>query len=1170
MDAHAQHQRRTAMSDDGDHTCPLCAEEMDITDQQLKPCKCGYDICVWCWHHIIDMAEKEETEGRCPACRTPYDKDRIVKMAANCERTVTEKNAEKKHKTQKVKPKAVAAAAAAATSSTVEAKKHLASVRVIQRNLVYIIGLPAHLCNESVLERREYFGQYGKVLKVSVSRPTGPPSQQASANNNISVYITYAKEEEAVRCIQSVHNFVLEGKVLRACFGTTKYCHAWLRNMTCGNPDCLYLHDVGSQEDSFTKDEIISAYTRTRVPQMASSVSQRRAGTILPPPADDFSYSAVVSAKHTVKNGTPNTTNQPRVSPPNSSSGRSTLPPAASWGHRDSNARTTATGVTSLQSQKSKSEPQSNSFSSSSTTSSTRIPSAWNDDTSTAPTMSEGWQVPEQDGTSKTVQPYKPGIAKETQAVSSLESSVDIDFSTIPSAWNDDDIVVSDGMSKGSDEIQAGNENGKLTHLASKSPISPKKDTTVNITSKSTSDSVSSIEISKSDVKTGDGDCSINNIAPESPTSNDVNCQSTCHATGEKILEDTVHRDAGIDSLSVQISSVTLDGKDEVHSMVGNHQPDAVPCTSVAVPMGQNFDKDQSHLKLDGFLPSENKDTLSCQYSSDNHLDWSSELQSSSATALSDIVNSLMITEKLNSRLMDGSDQPSYSSFARIPNTFDTSLWNDTETNPALTIGTRTSSQMQTGFSSINNTCSLLSGGQDGLGAAYTLGNVSGHPGMGSHQPGAMRSVRTDSVGSFGKTSSVNKDESRIISDMLSSEFNPWDDSYSTANNFVRMLRESENNDASFAMSSWRSGSGSKESRFSFARQDNQGNILESSLRNTGSEQNFSLLPQISQGNAYRNGPAFQSLENDFSSSNSLAVSDMATTGTSWSKISAPPGFSAPARVPPPGFSSGFLPSQDGMNPPPGFSSGISSHDGSLPPPRFPSGISSQEVSRPPPRLPSPFSSGFSSLDRPKSPSRFPTAFSSGFSSLDGSNQVYGSKYPETLLRDNVLGAISNHYQAPFGRHASDVEFNDPAILAVGKGRMPGIGDLGLDTPAFPAQLQTSNNDLRFQLGVQPNVQSHQNLRFTDHMQDAFNPMNDNHLASRFLAQNHGPISPYEQRPQQPGNSQLINGHWDGWSDLRQGSNTPMPDMSRMLYPSEVNSLHRLGSNDIYNRAFGM
>lgn len=30
----------------------------------------------------------------------------------------------------------------------------------------------------------------------------------------------------------------------------------------CSVPDCLYLHDFGSQEDSFTKDEIVSAFTR--------------------------------------------------------------------------------------------------------------------------------------------------------------------------------------------------------------------------------------------------------------------------------------------------------------------------------------------------------------------------------------------------------------------------------------------------------------------------------------------------------------------------------------------------------------------------------------------------------------------------------------------------------------------------------------------------------------------------------------------------------------------------------------------------------------------------------------------------------------------------------------------------------------------------------------------
>lgn len=32
------------MNDKGEKTCPLCAEEMDLTDQLLKPCKCGYEV----------------------------------------------------------------------------------------------------------------------------------------------------------------------------------------------------------------------------------------------------------------------------------------------------------------------------------------------------------------------------------------------------------------------------------------------------------------------------------------------------------------------------------------------------------------------------------------------------------------------------------------------------------------------------------------------------------------------------------------------------------------------------------------------------------------------------------------------------------------------------------------------------------------------------------------------------------------------------------------------------------------------------------------------------------------------------------------------------------------------------------------------------------------------
>ncbi|CAI7782532.1 unnamed protein product, partial [Closterium sp. NIES-54] len=65
-------------SDDTDYTCPLCMEEMDSTDRKFQPCQCGYQICLWCWHHIMEMANKDHLEPRCPACRSPYSKDKIA------------------------------------------------------------------------------------------------------------------------------------------------------------------------------------------------------------------------------------------------------------------------------------------------------------------------------------------------------------------------------------------------------------------------------------------------------------------------------------------------------------------------------------------------------------------------------------------------------------------------------------------------------------------------------------------------------------------------------------------------------------------------------------------------------------------------------------------------------------------------------------------------------------------------------------------------------------------------------------------------------------------------------------------------------------------------------------------------------------------------------------
>ncbi|RYG62320.1 hypothetical protein EON64_18020 [archaeon] len=57
--------------DDADSLyCPLCVEEIDQSDKNFLPCPCGYQVCMWCWHHI-----RENLNGLCPACRTPYSAD---------------------------------------------------------------------------------------------------------------------------------------------------------------------------------------------------------------------------------------------------------------------------------------------------------------------------------------------------------------------------------------------------------------------------------------------------------------------------------------------------------------------------------------------------------------------------------------------------------------------------------------------------------------------------------------------------------------------------------------------------------------------------------------------------------------------------------------------------------------------------------------------------------------------------------------------------------------------------------------------------------------------------------------------------------------------------------------------------------------------------------------
>jgi hypothetical protein len=249
--------------------CPLCMETLDFTDKQFFPCACSYQICVLCFHHIVNNAN-----GKCPACRTPYEPQNFIGTPPDADQiakvTKDKKTMEKQAKQQ-------------ASNS----RKHLSNVRVIQRNLVYVIGLPLNCAKEETLRRYEYFGQYGRIVKVVINKnnlynansPQGP---------TCSAYITFANKGDAHICIAAVDGVTLDNRILRASFGTTKYCSYFLRNIACTNPDCMYLHELGEDADSFTKEEMINSKQhfsdQAHPSHVFSNGSGGRQRTILPPP----------------------------------------------------------------------------------------------------------------------------------------------------------------------------------------------------------------------------------------------------------------------------------------------------------------------------------------------------------------------------------------------------------------------------------------------------------------------------------------------------------------------------------------------------------------------------------------------------------------------------------------------------------------------------------------------------------------------------------------------------------------------------------------------------------------------------------------------------------------------------------------------------------------------
>lgn len=180
---------------------------------------------------------------------------------------------------------------------------------------------------------------------------------------------------------------------------------------------------------------------------------------------------------------------------------------------------------------------------------------------------------------------------------------------------------------------------------------------------------------------------------------------------------------------------------------------------------------------------------------------------------------------------------------------------------------------------------------------------------------------------------------------------------------------------------------------------------------------------------------------------------------------------------------------------------------------------------------------------------------------------------------------LRHNYQTPsVGNTISngDIEFIDPAILAVGKGLLPGsINNSSLDDvrSRYSSQLSTYE-EAKFQSILQRSLPSHQNQRFTS-MGESFSPLGDaysipSRVMEQTLANNISPLSQFSLP--QSRNEMFSNGQWDGWNELQAGNNLSVAELLRnerlgynKFYSGYEDSKIRMpSSGSLYNGTYGI
>ena len=282
------------LSDTASVECPLCLEELDTTDRSVRPCRCGYQVCLWCLNRLRLECEVGQV-ARCPACRTPYDEDKFEILQRLDPEVVAERERrrelERRARERRERQRRLEEERRQQREyQLLRRLKCLRQTFVLRRNLVCVRELAPALWSERLLRRHDLFGRYGRIRRVLLV-------------DGIGVYIEYDAEEAAARAISALSGERWQGRELRLSLATVRYCEAFVRaaeaylrarqgaaaaatttmmtnvsksldtagghaavkplelpqRVRCPNPHCLYQHELVPESLALTKGAFLES-----------------------------------------------------------------------------------------------------------------------------------------------------------------------------------------------------------------------------------------------------------------------------------------------------------------------------------------------------------------------------------------------------------------------------------------------------------------------------------------------------------------------------------------------------------------------------------------------------------------------------------------------------------------------------------------------------------------------------------------------------------------------------------------------------------------------------------------------------------------------------------------------------------------------------------------------